>query len=204
MQLLDGAVGERLELPAYYEDFRERFGRAREFWKLERGQVFAEPGSESWEAFNRGDWDESLRLIEERRAGLADYQRRNDARGMTSRRVRVVSLPPSPYLHWELRLLLLRDEFGQPTRVVPARDIAALEDQGPLPEISTLDGDVVYEVVYGDDGAADHAVRFTQPALAGRCRDLIAGLYERGEPIGEFFRREIAPLPLPLPPPLST
>lgn len=194
---LDGAVGERLELPAYYADFRSRFEQAKEFWKLERGQVFAEPGSESWEAFNRGDWEESLRLIEERRAGFIDYQRRNDARGMISRRVRVVSLPPSPYLHWELRFLLLRDELGQPTRVVLDRDIADLEDQGPLPEISTLDAGVMYEVVYADNGAADHAVRFTDTALVGRCRDLIAGLYERGEPISEFFRREIAPLPFP-------
>lgn len=198
MRLLDDAVGQRLELPVYYEDFRERFGRANEFWKLERGQVFAEPGSESWEAFNRGDWEESLRLMEERRPGLIDYQRRNEARGMTSRRVRVVALPPSPYLHWELRFLRLRDEFGQSTRVVLDRDVTGLEAHGPLPEISTLDAGVVYEVVYGDDGAADHAVRFTQRELVGRCRDLIAGLYERGEPIEEFFRREIAPLSPPI------
>lgn len=191
------SAGERLELPDYYADFSERFERAKEFWKLERGQVFAEPGSASWEASRRGDWDESLRLIEGRRQGFADYQRRNGARGMVSRRVRVVDLPPSPYLHWELRLLLLRDELGQPTRIVSPRDLENLEGQEPLPEISTLDDTVMYEVVYAADGAPDHAVRFTDTALVGRCRDLIAGLFERGEPIGEFFRREIAPLPFP-------
>lgn len=195
--LLDGAGGEQLALPAYYSDFQERFERSAEFWKLERGQVFAEPGSESWEAFDRGDWDESLRLIEARRPGFADYQRRNEARGMNSRRVRIVELPPSPYLHWELRLLLLRHELGQPTRVLPARDVADLEEQGPLPEISTLDSEAMYKVVYDADGAASHAVRFTDTALVGRCRDLIASLYERGEPISDFFQREIAPLPPP-------
>lgn len=192
------SAGERLELPAYYDDFAERFGRATEFWKLERGQVFAEPGSASWEAFHRGDWDESLRLIEERRDGFADYQRRNDARGLRGRRVRVVSLPPSPYLHWELRLLLLRDELGQPTRVVRAEDVADLEDRnGPLPEISTLDRDVMYEVVYAADGSPGHALRCTDTALVGHFRDLIAGLYARGEPIRDFFQREIEPLPPP-------
>ena len=58
----DDAVGERLELPEYYADFQRNFRHAREFWKLERGQVFAEPGDASWEAFDAGDWDEAMRL----------------------------------------------------------------------------------------------------------------------------------------------
>jgi hypothetical protein len=56
---LKGAVGERMELPGYYADFEENYSHAREFWKLERGQEFAEPGDASWEAFDRGDWDEA-------------------------------------------------------------------------------------------------------------------------------------------------
>lgn len=193
-----GHPGERLTLPAYYAEFRERFAGAAEFWKLERGQVFAEPGSASWEAFDRGDWAESLRLIEERRAGFAEYRRGNDARGMRSRRVRVVELPPSRYLHWELRMLLLRDELGQRTRIVPPAAVAGPEEQdGPLPEICTLDADVVYKVAYHAGGAAEYAVRYADTGLAARCRDLIAGLYDRGEPISEFFRREMAPLAVP-------
>lgn len=58
---LGSAVGERLELSAYYTDFLKRYERASEFWKLEVGQVFAEPGNESWKAFDRGEWEESLR-----------------------------------------------------------------------------------------------------------------------------------------------
>jgi hypothetical protein len=189
--------GERLNLPAYYADFRQRFDDAEEFWKLERRQVFAEPGNESWEAFDRGDWVESLRLIEQRREGLADYQLRNESRGMVNRRVRIVSLPPTPYLHWELRMLRLRDRYGQPVRVVPAPDIASLEQQqGTLPEICILDA-VMYEVIYAGDGAPDHAIRYIDTALAGQYRDLISGLYGQGEPLSEFFAREMAPLRLP-------
>jgi hypothetical protein len=196
---LDGAIGERLELAAYFADFADSYGRARDFWKLERGQVYAEPGDESWKAFDNGDWEESVRLMEERRADFTEHRHRNEARGMASRRVRIVSLPPSPYLHWELRLLLLRDELDHRTRIVLDRDMAGLEDRGPLPDLNTLDADVMYEVVYDGNGVADHAVRYTDTALVGRCRDFIAGLYECGEPIGGFFRREIATLPPPSP-----
>ncbi|MBO0821468.1 MAG: hypothetical protein J2P26_11545, partial [Nocardiopsaceae bacterium] len=136
---LDHEASERLELPAYHAEFRKRFERARECWRLDRGQVFAVPGDESWEAFRRGDWEESLRLISGRRAELAEDRRRNDARGMTIRRVRVVALPPGPYVQWELRLLLLRYEHGQPARVLLDRDITGVEELTRLPEISTLD-----------------------------------------------------------------
>ena len=197
--LLDmvGAGGERMELTAYYADFRERFGRAPEFWKLERGQDFTEPGNESWKAFSRGDWKEALRLIEERRPEFIEYQRRNDVRGMSSRRVRVVALPPSPYLQWELRVLLLRDEHGHQARIVLDRDISDIEQSGALPDIATLDTEVMYQVIYDQNGAVDHAIRYTDRDLVTRCRELIAGLYDRGEPISEFFQREIAPLPPP-------
>jgi hypothetical protein len=41
-----------MELAAYYADFQLHYNQAREFWKLERGQVFAEPGDTSWVAFD--------------------------------------------------------------------------------------------------------------------------------------------------------
>lgn len=196
--MLDGASGERLDLSAYLADFQERFDAALQFWKLERGQVFEEPRSESWKAFRRGDWEESLRLMDGLRPGFTDYRRRNDARGMSSRRVRVAELPLTPFMQWELRYLLLRDEHaGHLTRIVQARDVAALEAGGTLPEIGVLDGAVVYDVIYEPEGPADHAIRYDDAALAGRCRDLIAGLYEQGEPISDFYRREIEPLPAP-------
>ena len=114
------AAGERLELPAYYADFQRNFRRAREFWKLERGQVFAEPGDASWEAFDAGDWDEAMRLAEARRADLRRYHEENTAAGIRTRRIRIVSLPVTSYLQWELHLLRLRDEAGGPIRILRA------------------------------------------------------------------------------------
>jgi hypothetical protein len=194
---LDGAAGERMELPDYYTDFLENFAHTRESWKLERGQVYAEPGEESWEAFDSGDWGESMRRVEKSREDLVSLFREFADRGTITRRIRIVSLPPSPYLQWELHVLRLRDELGEPMRVLLDSDIVSLENQGPLPDIYTLDTDVMYQAVYDDHGVLDHALRYTDSALVERCRDFIIGLYERGEPMRDFFRREIAPLPPP-------
>ena len=192
---LDGAIGESMDLRAYYADFQENYARTRNFWKLERGQLFAEPGDASWEAFDRGDWDEAMNLLEKRRPDLVDYVTGNSAKGVTSRRIRIVSLPPSPYLQWELHLLRIRDEAGAAIRILLDRDIVGLEGSGSLPEIYTMDDNVMYPAIYDDKGVLEHALRYTDKALVARCRDFIADLFLRGEPIGDFFRREIAHLP---------
>lgn len=196
---LGDADGERLEPLEYRAAFRRSFRQAREFWKLERGQVYAEPGEPSWEAFNGGDWGESLRLAEELRAGIKRYHDANVAAGTATRRIRIVALPPTPYLQWELQLLKIRDETGAPIRVLDESAIAGLEDEGPLPDLCTMDRDVMYQVVYDEHGVLAHALRYTDKPLVSRCRDLIAELYGRGEPIGGFFAREIADLPPPRP-----
>lgn len=196
---LGDAVGERLELPEYYADFQRNFRRAREFWKLERGQVFAEPGDASWEAFDAGDWGEAMRLLEERRGDLKRYHAENAAAGTQTRRIRIVSLPVSPYLQWELHLLKVRDEAGGPIRILDASAIADVEDQGQLPDIYTMDDTVMYQAVYDGRGVLEHALRYVGRPLVGRCRDFIADLYGRGEPIDSFFAREIAHLPPPRP-----
>jgi hypothetical protein len=189
---LDGAIGERIDLPVYYADFEVNFSRAREFWKLERGQEFAEPGDASWEAFDRGDWDEAMRLLEGRRADLVKYHEEIASAGTSTGRIRIVTLPLTPYLQWELNLLKIRDETGGPIRILLDSQVAGLEDEGPLPEIYTMDTAVMYEAVYDGHGVLECALRYTDTALVGRCRDFISGLYRRGEPIGDFFRREVA------------
>lgn len=194
---LGGAVGERMELDPYYEDFEQDYFRAREFWKLERGQDYAEPGEVHWQAFNRGDWAESMRLLEARREGLARFHQEDATRGMTVRRVRIVALPVTPYIQWELHSLKIRDEIGTPIRILLDTEVADLEDQGPLPDIYTMDRRVMYQAIYNEDGVLKHALKYTDGELVSRCRDFIADLYDRGEPIGSFFEREIAHLPPP-------
>jgi hypothetical protein len=189
--LLGGVTGERMELADYYADFQRHYSQATEFWKLERGQVYSEPGDESWKAFDNGDWDKAMRLLEDRRPDLIEYFRDNASRGLATRRVRIVSLPPSGYLHWELSLLKIRDELGGPVRILLDGELADFEDQGPVPDVYTMDDRVMYEAVYDDHGVLDHARRYTDKILVRRCRHFIADLYARGEPISDFFQREI-------------
>jgi hypothetical protein len=194
---LGAAVGERLELPAFLHDCDRDIARAREYWKLERGQEFAEPGNASWEAFARGDWQESLRLVEGFRDGMTRLHQKFAATGTSTYRIRVVSLPPTPYVQWGLHVLRLRDEAGGLTRVLLDTAVADLEDQGELPNIQTIDREVMYQPMYDASGVGEYGLRYTDKALVSRCRDFIADLYARGEPIADFFRREIAPLPPP-------
>lgn len=198
--LFDAAAGADMTLVDYYEDFERHFWNVREFWKLERGQTFAEPGNASWEAFNQGDWDAAIRLLEERRESLIEYHRQADAAGVATRRIRIVEFPLSPYMQWELNLLRIRDETGGPIRVLDRSAVEHLETGGPLPEIYTLDDKIMYQAIYDQNGVLDYARKFTDPALVARARTFISGLYEQGAPIGPFFDRHVADLPAAAPP----
>lgn len=197
--LLDRYSGQRLATAVYRADFRERFWAIAEhdFWKLERQQSFAEPGDESWEAFDAGDWPRALRLIEEQRAALVDEGRRMASLGLTSYRMRVLELPLTPYLQWELHLLRLAAECSDRVRVVDVDAVKPFEDDGVLPEVVTLGADVTYEVLYDDAGVLCGGVRFLDRDLTSACREFIQQLYASGEDMGAFFDREVAGLPAP-------
>jgi hypothetical protein len=197
--LLAGASGERMDLEAYYGDFEKNFWgiRALGFWKLERQQVFKEPDYDSWVAFAQGDWAESMRLLEAGRADMEAYHRRVAAHGFVAARVRVVEEPISAYLQWELNALRIRDECGGSVRIVRPAQIARFETSGPLPEIYTLGRHVLYEAVYDEEGVLDSVMRYLDRDLIVRCQRFIAGLYEMGEPLKQYFARQVAPLPPP-------
>lgn len=197
--LFAGAPGERLSLGEYWADFEQRFWAttAPGFWKLERQQTFKEPGDDGWQAFAAGRWTESLGILDERRTEFADYYRRIADRGFHTRRVRVVEKPFTPYLQWELHVLRLRHEYGGLTRVVGPDRISGYEVSGPLPEIYTLGTDVMYEAIYDDDGVLTAAQRWLDQDLVVRCQRFVADLYRDGEPLDEFFDREVASLEPP-------
>lgn len=194
--LLDGAPGELLSAESYNEDFAAHFWRIGEagFWKLERRQTFQEPDNASWQAFVRGDWDEAVRLHEARRADLKAYYRKMTENGFRARRVRVVEKPVSPYLRWEFPMLRLRAEYGGATSVVWAEKVEPFESEGLLPELVVLGDEVMYQVVYDEDGRHEGGIRFSDPELISRCRRFVEELYSAGEDVRDFFDRELAAL----------
>ena len=199
--LLAGVTGERMELDVYYADFEKNFWAITEpgFWKLERQQFFQEPGYDSWEAFMRGDWDESLRILEAGRQDMLDYHRRIQEHRFVARRVRIVEAPIIPYLQWELHALRIRDQSGGAVRIVGPDVVTEFESSAPLPEIYTLGPSVMYQALYDADGVLESALRFDDRDLVLRCQQLIQALYQQGQPLESYFETHVAPLPPPQP-----
>ncbi|MEV4746313.1 DUF6879 family protein [Streptosporangium sp. NPDC049248] len=193
------AQGERLVRDAYRRDFRQRDAqiRNRDSWKFERRQHFEEQGSPSHDAFRRGDWEEALRLLDERRDDLLAVTREDERRGSFFHRVRVVERPLTPYMRWELHSLRLRAECGERVRVVGVEKVTASERAAPLPEVVILGGRTLYHVLYTETGVPNGAVRYTDPGLIGGWEKYIKSLYEAGEDVMSYFDREVAHLPSP-------
>jgi hypothetical protein len=196
---LPADLGERLARDVYRRDFRQRDAalRNRNSWKLERRQHFEEQGSASRDALRRGEWQEALRLLEERRGDLLTYAQDDERRASVFHRVRVVEEPLTPYVQWELHTLRLRAEYGERIRVVEPTQVAVSETTGLLPELTILGGETLYHIVYTDAGVPDGAVRYTDPDIIASWESYIKGLYDSGEDLASFFERAVTPLPPP-------
>ncbi|MDH6710502.1 tetratricopeptide (TPR) repeat protein [Kitasatospora sp. MAA19] len=191
--------GESLARQDYKRDFRERDAqvRGRDSWKLERRQHFEEQSSPSWEAVLRGDWDEALRLLENRREALLEIGREDEERQSFFHRVRVVEKPLTAYLQWELHSLRIRAECGERISIVNAEALADSEEFGPLPEIVILGGRTLYQVLYSATGIPIGAIRYTDPDIVLRWENYIEDLHRTGEDVLTYFDREVARLPPP-------
>lgn len=194
--LLAGVTTEYLGLDGYVEDFyRVSADLDGPIWKSERAQTFSESGNPSWEAFAEGRWDEAVDLAGAGSAELKGYFADLDTRGCSFHRVRVVELPPTPYLRWETHVIRTRALAGERVRVVITQLLASVESRyGRLPELVILGTRAGHLVDYSVDGVATGAHRFTDRQAMDRCVRLLTDLYARGEDLVAFFDREIAPL----------
>lgn len=192
-------LGEKLAQQEYKRDFRRRDAEIRNAnsWKLERRQHFEEPGDPSWIAMREGSWDEALRLLEEERSDLRASVLQDELNGNFFHRVRVVGEPLTPYIQWELHALHHQAQCGSRIRVVTAESLARAEESGPLPEVVVLGGMTLYHVLYTEAGLPNGAVRYVDPGLVERWEQHIEKLYEAGEEMTSYFRREVAHLPAP-------
>jgi Family of unknown function (DUF6879) len=191
-------VGETLDHAAYHEDFaRESDKLTGVIWKLERAQTFREPGDPSWEAFMAGDWAQALRILAAERQDIRADAQRNADRGLRIRRVRIVEHPVSPYLQWEMHALHLMAKEGFDLRVLDAVHLRDLERDGPLPEVVIIGDQVLYQVRYDARQTPCGAWAIHDPEMIRQATAEISDLHHRGEPLTEFFDRQIAPLPAP-------
>lgn len=199
LDTIDGLPGDRLALDPYLSEFDARVSSLRntDIWKVERRQDFHQPESESWIAFREGDHEESLRLLEKNRPSLRKSFAELADQGCALRRIRIVEKPFTTYLLWELHSLHLRAQCGEDVRVISAEPLAALERNGRVPEVVTLGDTVAYRILYDARGVLEGGARFTDPAIATRCREEIAALHGIGEDLTRYFPREVTEAELP-------
>lgn len=190
--------GDALDHASYHKDFAHQIeDLSGVVWKLERSQVFRELNDPSWQAFMSGDWQRSLDLLEEDREAVRADARDNGRKGLRIRRVRVVEHPLSPYLQWELYALRMLAEEGFELSVLDAGELSELEIGGQLPEVVVIGRSVLYEVQYLADWTPCGARRIQAPHIVRTVASEIADLFDLGEPLLEFFEREVASLPVP-------
>jgi hypothetical protein len=181
----------------YLDDSNQYWPRIDRFDKLERLQHFREPYDAGWRLFAAGRWEESLAQSErERPLVVAEFA--EDARlGYASHRVRVVELPITPYLQWEMHQFKIRVECGENLRIVGPEAVARFETGGIVPELIFMGSLAMYEVLYDESGVLAGGRKFTDPELIASCRAEVQALHARGEDFWTFFEREVKPLPPP-------
>jgi hypothetical protein len=194
---LGGAKFVALNVDDYLDDFSVQFDRlGQDLWKLERQQEFREPGYPSWDAFAAGRVAESVSLAAAERPGIVEYQRGLSARKIRLHRVRIVATPPTPYLWWESQILRIRAEAGERIRALDVAAVADMESADwTLPEVVTIGNAVMYLVQYDTSGVLSGAHRYDQVALIEKWVLFITHLFDRAEPFGDYYRREIGTAP---------
>jgi len=196
--------GVRLSADEYLDDFWPHFRRIDDvFWKLERIQSFQETGEPSWAAMMEGDWDRSLKLIDDKPIGwfdsrgglMREYDR--PAENFLRRRIRIVEQPVTPYVQWEMHVLALRVATVEQVRVLDAGEVAELEGGRRLPELVVLGTVVMYEVTYDETGTHSGARRIDDREVIEACHGELDKLFAAGEDFRSYYDREIVPLPAP-------
>ncbi|WP_169980204.1 DUF6879 family protein [Microbispora sp. H10836] len=187
------AAGEVLPAAEYRTELYDHLrGTEGVVWKLERAQHFHEPDTPSWVAMTSGDWDRSLALMDEMRFA-DDLPPRAELR-----RLRIVEMPPTPYLQWEIVLLAARTRAGERARALHARSVRPLESRAPLPELLIVNHGLMYEILYDEIGAHVGGRRITDTRVVEGCARAVAELYARAEDMVAFHDREVAQLPPPV------
>ncbi|MET7338607.1 DUF6879 family protein [Nonomuraea sp. NPDC005650] len=179
--------GVLLSADGYLDDFWPNFRNIDDvFWKLERIQRF-EAGEPSWLAMMEGDWERSLKLVDD--SGVEGR-----SRAFPCRRIRIVEQPVTPYLQWEMHVLALRVAVAEQVRVLDAGEVSDLEIDRRLPELVVLGSSVMYEVTYDASGAHSGARRIDDPEVIAACRGELDKLFAAGEDFQVYYEREIVPM----------
>jgi hypothetical protein len=149
-------------------------------WHMELRDSYApdDPDWLDWQAGHRFD-------PQERWAGWSDLVRQTTARGVSVRRVRIVSEPVTAYIRFEYDVTAaLNIAAGEEVRWLPRASTAGL--LVPCTDFWVFDGQVVLWNHFGGDGSWVREERADGPALAGLCASSFDAAWDRAVPHEEY------------------
>lgn len=131
-------------------------------------------------AWQRGDTE----TVRARTASVADRVAAQVADGVSVRRIKVVSEPPSEYMRHVLDLTGVLVDAGENIRWLPRRLTSALLLPGN--DFNVLDGEnVVFNVLDGDDGLREQQL-WTDPDVVELCRSAFESAWELAVPHRDY------------------
>lgn len=182
LEWFDRESGVLLEGQAYLDDYWQRANDITgDVWKLESRQTFREPGAPGWDALDAGDWPTAFREVGRRRSEILQSVQKTT---YVMNRVRVVELPYTPYLSWELLVLAIRAEVGEHIRVVGVDEGVHADE---LPELVILKPDLMYDVIYDETGTYRAARRHTDHTTIEHCLQEVRSLFDRGHELLQYL-----------------
>jgi hypothetical protein len=133
-------------------------------------------------AWRRGD----VAAVREYVRPIADRIASQVADGVSIRRIKVLSEPPSEYMRHALDVAAHLVDAGEDTRWLPRRLCSDLLLPGN--DFFLLDGKVViFNVLDGDDGRAEQQL-WTEPEVVERCRSAFESAWARAVPHRDYHR----------------
>jgi hypothetical protein len=172
---------EILTRESYLTDFGEvRAALDSDSLKLEVGQSFREPGFDSWRAFDAGDLVGSI--------SFAEASRTRSKANYDSRRIRIVDdARLSPYLEWELMVLLRKSIDGEIVHILSS--IEAEKQLGhDIPELLFIGPRVMWQPLYSPDGTNVGGMRYEDDALVPEIHQMIMAIDSSTVPIDVWMR----------------
>ena len=164
--------------------------------KLESAQHFIEPGNDSWELFRDNHWEAALEVVMGMETEIYDSFRDLQSRGITTKRLRLIEEPLSPYVQWELHILNVRARAGEDIRVMRNGEAAIALNIQPR-ELLFLDEIAMFDIKYSINGLLIGANEYRYELDVAELRDRINELFEKAEPLSGYFDKRVKSLPPP-------
>jgi Family of unknown function (DUF6879) len=142
---------------SYIENPKDFFGKFPDAWanvkfqtvKLETRQVYREPGNESYEAFESGDFTKAVRLLEKSRLVDVELYASLEKRGVDFIRCRPIVYPLSDYLKWEMECYKFNAKHGE--LIYFSEDLRPFDDMA-FHDFMVFDREVALVHDYDDRG----------------------------------------------------